>query len=195
MRQRPDGAAPRRRPQAESTAAKPAVRKRPRTEETRPSGRSRPTSSNNAAPPGLSSTARRAPTDAAPADTLREGLRKLLGTAKEAAKTRMHQFADEQADGGLVDKIRERLAAFVGEVEPGSPGTSAGLAGVQAVLKGKNPAVAAIKGFVSGLSVGAKIGIVLALILALLLGPVALVLLLLVLLVAVVVAAVKGEGE
>ncbi|MCJ0902592.1 hypothetical protein [Rhodococcus sp. ARC_M6] len=76
-----------------------------------------------------------------------------------------------------------------------SPGMKAGLAGIRAILTGKNPAWAAIKALVTGLSGKTKIALALLLILGLLLGPVLLVVLLLALVVAAVVAAVRSGAE
>ena len=72
---------------------------------------------------------------------------------------------------------------------------SAGLAGIQAALTGKNPVWAAVKGFVSALSGKAKAALVLLVIFGLLLAPVLLLVLLLILLIAALVAAVRAASQ
>jgi len=130
-------------------------------------------------------------TDTGPAGAVFEVVRRSLGAAVEALENRVHQLTGVQNRGDLAKKIRKWIDPLVDEVAHGRAGMKAALAGLQAVLAGKNPVWAAIKGLVAGLSLEAKIGLVLVLSLALLLGPVLLVVLLLALLVAVVVAAVR----
>lgn len=91
-------------------------------------------------------------------------------------------------------KIQEWVDTLVEEVAHGGAGMRAGLEGLRAVLTGKNPVWAAIKGLVSGLSGKAKIALILLLGLGLLLGPVLLVVLLLALLAMVIVAAVRAAA-
>jgi hypothetical protein len=95
----------------------------------------------------------------------------------------------------LTKKIQEWMDTLIEAVAHGGAGMRAGLEGLRAAAAGKNPVLAAIKGFVSGLSGQAKVGLVLLLALGLLLGPVVLVVLLLVLVVAALVAAVRAGAE
>lgn len=134
-------------------------------------------------------------TDTGLAGTVCDVVRRSLGTAVEALENRIHQLAGVQNRSDLTKKVRKWIDPLVDEVGRGGVGMKAGLAGLQAVLTGKNPVWAAIKGLISGLSLEAKIGLVLVLTLALLLGPVLLVVLLLALLVAVVVAVVRSVTE
>lgn len=116
--------------------------------------------------------------------------------ALEWLKTHTH-LADSVRDrvGAVTSKLQERMKTFVEGATPHGPGVSAGLAGVQAVLTGKNPVLPAVKGMVSGLSGKTKVMLVLLFVLALLLGPVLLVVLLLALIVAGVIAAVRAAAK
>jgi hypothetical protein len=115
----------------------------------------------------------------------------------EWLKTHVHQLLDTVRDGAeaLTSKVQEWMDTLLEAVANGGAGAKAGLEGVRAILAGKNPAVAAIKGLVSGLSGKAKVTIALVLIFGLLLGPVLLVVLLLALLVAALIAAVRAGSE
>ncbi|WP_245687767.1 hypothetical protein [Rhodococcus phenolicus] len=186
---------PREHPQAEPTTTKPTARKRPRKDETRPPAHPRSTPPINTHQPEISSTVRGGTTDTGPAGTVCDVVRRSFGAAVEALENRIHQLVGVQNRGDLAKKIRKWIDPLVDEVAHGSVGIKAGLAGLQAVLAGKNPVWAAIKGLVSGLSLEAKIGLVLVLTLGLLLGPVLLVVLLLALLVVVVVAVVRAVTE
>jgi len=85
--------------------------------------------------------------------------------------------------------------SLLGEVTRGGVGLQAVLAGIRAALEGRNPALAALGGLISGLSTKAKIGLAVLIVLVLLLGPVLLVILLLAVLVAVVISAVRSAGD
>jgi hypothetical protein len=115
----------------------------------------------------------------------------------ESLKAYVRQLLDAVRDRGeeLTKKIQEWMDTLIEAVAHGGAGMQAGLAGIRAAAAGKNPVLAAIKGFVSGLSGPAKVGLVLLLTLGLLLGPVVLVVLLLVLVVAALVAAVRPAAE
>lgn len=69
------------------------------------------------------------------------------------------------------------------------------LAGIRAALEGRNPALAALGGLISGLSTKAKIGLAVLIVLVLLLGPVLLLVLVLALLVAAVISAIRSAGD
>jgi len=115
----------------------------------------------------------------------------------EWLKTHVHQLLDAVRDRGevLTSKLGEWMDTLLEAVANGGPGMKAGLEGIRAIVAGKNPVVAAMKGLVSGLSGKAKVAIALVLIFGLLLGPVLLVVLLLALLVAALVAAVRAGSE
>ncbi|MDC3727082.1 hypothetical protein HNC20_04730 [Rhodococcus rhodochrous] len=95
----------------------------------------------------------------------------------------------------LTRKIRGWVDSLLGEVTRGGVGLQAVLAGIRAALEGRNPALAALGGLISGLSTKAKIGLAVLIVLVLLLGPVLLVILLLAVLVAVVISAVRSAGD
>lgn len=95
----------------------------------------------------------------------------------------------------MTSKLQERMKTFVEGATPHGPAVTAGLAGVRAVLTGKNPVLPAVKGMVSGLSGKTKVMLVLLFALALLLGPVLLVVLVLALIVAGVIAAVRAAAK
>ena len=118
--------------------------------------------------------------------------REAVEAVVESLKAYVRQLLDAVRDRGeeLTKKIQEWMDTLIEAVAHGGAGMQAGLAGIRAAAAGKNPVLAAIKGFVSGLSGPAKVGLVLLLTLGLLLGPVVLVVLLLVLVVAALVAAV-----
>jgi hypothetical protein len=118
-------------------------------------------------------------------------------TVAEWLKTHVHQLLDAVRDRGevLASKVQEWMDTLLEAVADGGAGMKAGLEGIRAMLAGKNPVVAAMKGLVSGLSGKAKVAIALVLIFGLLLGPVLLVVLLLALLVAALVAAVRAGSE
>jgi len=115
----------------------------------------------------------------------------------EWLKSHVHHLLDAVQDGGevLTSKVGEWMDTLLEAVASGGPGMKAGLEGIRAIVAGKNPVVAAMKGLVSGLSGKAKVAIALVLIFGLLLGPVLLVVLLLALLVAALVAAVRAGSE
>ncbi|MDV6266615.1 MULTISPECIES: hypothetical protein [Rhodococcus] len=116
--------------------------------------------------------------------------------ALEWLKTHTH-LADSVQDrvGAVTSKLQERMKTFVEGATPHGPAVTAGLAGVRAVLTGKNPVLPAVKGMVSGLSGKTKVMLVLLFALALLLGPVLLVVLVLALIVAGVIAAVRAAAK
>jgi hypothetical protein len=115
----------------------------------------------------------------------------------ESLKAYVRQLLEAVRNRGeeLTKKIQEWMDTLIEAVAHGGAGMRAGLEGLRAAAAGKNPVLAAIKGFVSGLSGQAKVGLVLLLALGLLLGPVVLVVLLLVLVVAALVAAVRAGAE
>jgi hypothetical protein len=191
-RRRPDSAVPSRIVRAHATTAKPAVPKRSRDERSRAYTHSRSTAPNRTRrPDSLSSEC------GGPSDAPRGLVSRSLDTVVEWLKTHVHRLLDAVRDRGevLTRKIQEWMDTLVEAVARGGPGMKAGLEGVRAVLMGKNPVWAAIKGLVSGLSGGAKVALVLLPVFVLLLGPVLLVVLLLVLIVAALVAAVRAAAE
>lgn len=115
----------------------------------------------------------------------------------ELLKTYVQHLLDAVRDRGelLTRKIQEWMDTLVEAIAHGGAGMRAGLAGIQAAAMGKNPALAAIRGLVSGLSGQAKVALVLLLVVGLLLGPVLLVVLLLVLVVVALFAAVRAATE
>lgn len=121
-------------------------------------------------------------------------------SAVEWLKAQIHRLLEKMRDRRarvtekFQQKIQEWVDTLVEEVAHGGAGMRAGLEGLRAVLTGKNPVWAAIKGLVSGLSGKAKIALILLLGLGLLLGPVLLVVLLLALLAMVIVAAVRAAA-
>jgi hypothetical protein len=123
--------------------------------------------------------------------------REAVEAVVESLKAYVRQLLDTVRDRGedLTKKIQEWMDTLIEAVAHGGAGMQAGLEGIRAAAAGKNPVLAAIKGFVSGLSGQAKVGLVLLLTLGLLLGPVVLVVLLLVLVVAALVAAVRPAAE
>lgn len=115
-------------------------------------------------------------------DALRTGVRTALGGFRGLG-------------AGLTRKIRGWVDSLLGEVTSGGVGLQAVLAGIRAALEGRNPALAALGGLISGLSTKAKIGLAVLIVLVLLLGPVLLVILLLAVLVAAVISAVRSAGD
>jgi hypothetical protein len=115
----------------------------------------------------------------------------------ESLKAYVRQLLETVRNRGeeLTKKIQEWMDTLIEAVAHGGAGMQAGLEGIRAAAAGKNPVLAAIKGFVSGLSGQAKVGLILLLTLGLLLGPVVLVVLLLVLVVAALVAAIRAAAE
>ncbi|WP_051441489.1 hypothetical protein [Arthrobacter sp. H14] len=96
-----------------------------------------------------------------------------------------------------IDEVVDKLEDVVeGKLEDpaasGDPVMNAGLGALQAVMSGKNPVWAALKGAWSGASTKTKVIVVLCLVLILLLAPVVLVVLLLGLLVAAIAAAIRS---
>ncbi|MEU5841922.1 hypothetical protein [Rhodococcus sp. NPDC047139] len=87
------------------------------------------------------------------------------------------------------------MDSLLGEVTGGGAGPQAVLAGIRAAVAGRNPALAALGGLISGLSTKAKIGFTVLIALVLLLGPVLLVVVVLSLLVAAVVSAIRSAGD
>jgi hypothetical protein len=121
----------------------------------------------------------------------------LFDTAIEWVRTQVHRLLDavRHRSEALTDTLREWMNALIDDITAGSPGLSAALGALRAVLSGKNPVWAAIKGLVSGLSAGGKVLLVLVVILAILLLPVVVLVLLLALLVVAVIVAVRSSGE
>lgn len=107
-----------------------------------------------------------------------------LSDLREAAL----RYATAKASRKVADWT-EDLSDFVASRRPA---TQAVFEGLKAKLRGKNPALAAIKGAWSGMSPELKLAVVLILILTLLLAPVVLLVLLLGLLVAAIVAAIRA---
>lgn len=114
----------------------------------------------------------------------------------EWLETHTH-FADSVRNRveALVSKLQEKAKALAEETTPHGPGVSAGLAGIRAVLAGKNPLWPAAKGLVSGLSAQTKSMLIILIVLALLLGPVLLIVLLLALIIAGAIAAVRAARK
>jgi hypothetical protein len=185
-RRRPDSA------RAQVITAKSAARKRSQEERSRASAHSRSTSPNRTRRPDSSSSERRGPTDAPRGQVSRSDEPDV-----ESLKTHVYRLLDAVLDRGVVltRKIQEWMDTLVEAVEHGGAGMKAGLEGIRAVLTGRNPVWAAIKGLVSGLSGTAKVALVLLVVLGLVLAPVLLVVLLLALLVAALVAAVRAAAE
>jgi hypothetical protein len=187
----PDSAVPSRLVRTQATPAKPAARKRSQEQRSRASAHSRFSSPNRARRPDLSWSEPSGPTDAPRGRVWRS-----VEAVVEWLKTHVHRLLDAVRDRGkvLTSKVQEWMDTLVEAVANGGAGVKAGLEGIRAVLTGKNPVLAAIKGFVSGLSGKAKIALAL-LVLGLLLGPVLLVVLLLALVVVALIAAVRGAAE
>lgn len=91
-----------------------------------------------------------------------------------------------------IDKSADEVEDTVAEE---GAGPSAGLGGLRALLTGKSPAWAALKGAWSGASIKSKTVAILALILLLVLAPVLLVVLLLVLIVVGVITAIRAAAR
>ncbi|WP_040536679.1 hypothetical protein [Gordonia namibiensis] len=91
-------------------------------------------------------------------------------------------------------KAVEQFDAFLADVESDDPGIAAGLGAVRALIKGTDPRWAAVRAFVSAMSVKAKVILILAVILGLLLAPVLLVVVLLGGLVLAIVMTMRGAG-
>jgi hypothetical protein len=123
--------------------------------------------------------------------------REAVEAVVESLKAYVRQLLETVRNRGdeLTKKIQEWMDTLIEAVAHGGAGMQAGLEGIRAAAAGKNPVLAAIKGFVSGLSGQAKVGLILLLTLGLLLGPVVLVVLLLVLVVAALVAAIRAAAE
>ncbi|MCW2518896.1 MAG: hypothetical protein JWR46_1515 [Mycobacterium sp.] len=188
----PGGAVPSRPARIHATPAKPAARKRPQELRSSASAHSRSATPNHALSPDSSRSEPSRPTDASG-----RGPWGSVESVVEWLKTHVHQLLDTVRDGAeaLTSKVQEWMDTLLEAVANGGAGVKAGLEGVRAILAGKNPVVAAIKGLVSGLSGKAKVAIALVLIFGLLLGPVLLVVLLLALLVAALIAAVRAGSE
>ncbi|PQP17137.1 hypothetical protein C5613_35130 [Rhodococcus opacus] len=124
-----------------------------------------------------------------------------VGAVIEWLKEHVHRIVEavrvrgETLTQNIRQKIQEWMHTLVDATAQSDAGIKAGIAGVRAVLTGKNPVWAAIKALVSGLSGKAKVALVLLLVLVLLLGPVLLVVFLLVLVVAALVAAVRAAAK
>ena len=176
--------------QAAATTAKPAARQRSRDNGSRASAHRQSTAPMRR-PESLSSECRGSSDDLpgrasrpeqADIDELKTQLYRLLDAVLARASTLAKRFQ------GWMDTLFEA-------VENGSAGMRAGLEAVRAVLTGKNPVWAAIKGLWSGLSGPAKAALVLLVVLGLVLAPVLLVILLLALLVVALIAAVRAAAE
>lgn len=187
----PDNAVPSRQARTQATPAKPAARKRS-LEQARASAHSRSSSPNHARRPDLSWSE-----SSGPADAPRGRVWRSVEAVVEWLKTHVHRLLDAVRDRGevLTRKVQEWMDTLVEAVANGGAGMKAGLEGIRAVLTGKNPVLAAIKGFVSGLSGKAKVALALLLVFGLLLGPVLLVVLLLALVVVALIAAVRPAAE
>lgn len=122
------------------------------------------------------------------AELLKASAQQLLQTVIANLATTASNKIDE-----VVDKIGDVAAADLGDLAAsGGPLTTAGLGAVRAVMSGKNPVWAALRGAWSGTSTKIKVVIVLCLVLILLLAPVFLVGVLLGLLIAAIVAAIRS---
>ncbi|UTT49696.1 MULTISPECIES: hypothetical protein [Rhodococcus] len=126
------------------------------------------------------------PTSSSLVDMLRDAVRACARTALGALR---------RPGKKLTRRIREWVDSLLGEVTSGGVGLHAVLAGIRAALEGRNPALAALGGLISGLSTKAKIGLAVLIASVLLLGPVLLLVLVLALLVAAVVGAVRSAGD
>lgn len=95
----------------------------------------------------------------------------------------------------LTKQLRDWMDRLFEAIENSSPRLQAVVEAIRAVLSGKNPVWAAIKGLWSGLSAGARTLLLLAVLVALLLLPVLVVILLLALLVVAVIVAIRAGSE
>ncbi|TDO68382.1 hypothetical protein EV651_102301 [Kribbella sp. VKM Ac-2571] len=128
----------------------------------------------------VSNTAIGATKSAPAATSLAPALSDLQEAALLYATAKVSRKVEDWADG---------LNDFVAS---GGPTTQAVFAGLGAMLRGKNPVWAAIKGAWSGASPQLKLAVVLILILTMLLSPVVLLVLLLGLLIAALVAGIRA---
>jgi hypothetical protein len=190
QRRRSDSAIPSGHARSQASSGKPATRNRFREESSHLSAHPRTSSQNRT---------RRADSSWSEYGELPDAPRRgeLTDAVVELLKTYVQHLLDAVRDRGelLTRKIQEWMDTLVEAIAHGGAGMRAGLAGIQAAAMGKNPALAAIRGLVSGLSGQAKVALVLLLVVGLLLGPVLLVVLLLVLVVVALFAAVRAATE
>ena len=129
-------------------------------------------------------TASNTASDATKSAPVATSLAPALGDLREAALLYAIAKASRKVED-WADDLNDFVAS-------GGPTTQAVAGGLKAMLLGKNPVWAAIKGAWSGASTGLKLAVLLILILTLLLGPVVLLVLLLGLLVAALVAGIRA---
>jgi hypothetical protein len=151
-------------------------------------GRIQPTT---AKPTGRSQPATEAPTGAGPVLQPTDS----VGAWLKAQVNRLLAGVRHAGDV-LKNKIQEWMDTLADAVADGGAGLRAAVAGIAAVLTGKNPIWAAIKGLMSGLSGPAKAALVLLVTLGLLvLGPILLLVLLLALLVVALIVAFRAASQ
>ncbi|WP_234820525.1 hypothetical protein [Mycolicibacterium goodii] len=95
----------------------------------------------------------------------------------------------------LTAQLQEWMDKLFDAIENGGPRLKAAVEAIRAVLSGKNPVWAAIKGLWAGLSGAARALLLLAVIVAILLLPVLVIVLLLALLVVAVIVAVRAASD
>ncbi|WP_233272090.1 hypothetical protein [Mycolicibacterium smegmatis] len=117
--------------------------------------------------------------------------------AIEWVKAQVRRLLDavRERSHALTKQLQEWMDSLFDAIENSSPRLKAVVEALRAVMSGKNPVWAAIKGLWTGLSAGAKALLILAVIVAILLLPVLVVVLLLALLVVAVIVAIRAGSD
>lgn len=123
--------------------------------------------------------------------------RSIFERAIEWVKAQVRRVLDavRERSHALTKQLQEWMDTLFDAIENSSPRLKAVVEALRAVMSGKNPVWAAIKGLWTGLDAGAKALLILAVIVAILLLPVLVVVLLLALLVVAVIVAVRTGSD